>query len=94
MNKLPDTLIKARIAAKMSQKELADIIGFEEEKIKNYEAKNYRFASFSGIIEISTALGIEFDNAFVKVDFDEIEEVKKVAGQWRRRKKGKELQPK
>lgn len=27
-NKLPDTLIKARIAAKMSHKELADTIGF------------------------------------------------------------------
>ncbi|BDA68971.1 hypothetical protein RIVM261_016210 [Rivularia sp. IAM M-261] len=93
-NKLPDTLVKARIAAKMSYKELADIIGFEEEKIKEYEAKNYRFASFSEILEISTALGIEFDDAFVKVDFDEIEEVKKIAEQWRRRKKGKELQPK
>lgn len=93
-NKLPDALIKARIAAKMSQKELADIIGFEEEKIKDYENKNYRFASFSEILQISTALGVEFDNAFVKVDFEEIEEVKKVAEQWRRRKKGKESQPK
>jgi hypothetical protein len=78
----------------MSYKELADIIEFEEEKIIDYEAKNYRFASFSEILEISAALGIEFDNAFVKVDFDEIEEVKKNAEQWRRRKKGKELQPK
>ncbi|BAZ13336.1 hypothetical protein NIES4071_51750 [Calothrix sp. NIES-4071] len=63
---------------------MADIIGFEEE-IKEYEAKNYRFASFSEIIEISAALGIEFDDAFVKVDFNEIEEIKKFAEQWHKR---------
>lgn len=85
-NKLPDALIKARIAAKMSQKELADIIGFEEYKIKEYENKNYRFASFSEILEINAALGVEFDNAFVKVDFEEIQEVKKIAEQCRKRK--------
>jgi DNA-directed RNA polymerase specialized sigma subunit len=32
-NKLPDVLIKARIAAKMSQKELADILGISEERM-------------------------------------------------------------
>ncbi|RUT02168.1 hypothetical protein DSM106972_062430 [Dulcicalothrix desertica PCC 7102] len=43
---LPDVLIKARIAAKMSQKELADILDIEEERIKECESKDYQCASF------------------------------------------------
>ena len=33
-NKLPDVLIKARIAAKMSHKELADILSIDESRVK------------------------------------------------------------
>lgn len=83
-NKLPDILIKARIAAKMSQKELADILGIEEQRIKECEDKDYQCASFCEILEVSAALGIEFDNAFVKVDFFQIEEGKKSAVKWRK----------
>jgi transcriptional regulator with XRE-family HTH domain len=78
-NKLPDTLMKARIAANMTQKELADILGLDETRIKLYEERNYRQATFNEILEISTVLGVEFVDAFVKVDFDEIEECKKIA---------------
>ncbi|MBD2773086.1 helix-turn-helix domain-containing protein [Iningainema tapete] len=81
-NKLPDVLIKARIAAKMSQKELADILGFEEQRIKECEDKDYQCASFCEILEVSAALGVEFDNAFVQVNFEEIEEGKKSAQKW------------
>lgn len=83
-NKLPDVLIKARIAAKMSQKELADILGFEEQRIKECEDKDYQCASFCEILEVSAALGVEFDNAFVQVDFEEIEEGKKSAQKWQK----------
>ncbi len=83
-NKLPDVLIKARIAAKMSQKELAEILGFEEQRIKELEEKDYQRASFSEIREVSAALGVEFDNAFVLVNFEEIEEGKKSAHKWRK----------
>ncbi len=81
-NKLADVLIKARIAAKISQKELADILGFEEQRIKECEDKDYQCASFCEILEVSAALGVEFDNAFVQVDFLEIEEGKKSAQKW------------
>lgn len=77
-NQLPDTLIKARIAAKMSQKELADILEIEEERVQEYESTDYQCASFVEVIEVSTVLCVEFDNAFVKVDFEEIEEGKKI----------------
>ena len=37
LTKLPDALIKARIAAKMSKKELAEIIDMDEERIKEFD---------------------------------------------------------
>lgn len=77
-NKLPDTLIKARIAAKMSQKELADVLGIEEQRVQEYEKTDYQCASFVEVLEASAALCVEFENAFVKVDFEGIEEGKKV----------------
>jgi transcriptional regulator with XRE-family HTH domain len=88
-NKLPDVLIKARIAAKMSQKELADILGISEERIKECESKDYQCASFLEILNVSEALGVEFKNAFVEVDFEEIEEFKKVADKWHKKQQAK-----
>ncbi|BAZ17096.1 hypothetical protein NIES4071_89740 [Calothrix sp. NIES-4071] len=88
-NKLPDVLIKARIAAKMSQKELADILGIEEQRIKECEDKDYQCASFIEVLNVSEALGVEFNNAFVQVDFEEIEEFKEVALEWHQRQQEK-----
>jgi hypothetical protein len=84
LNKLPDALIKARIAAKMSLAELADLLGIEEQKVKEYEDTDYQCASFVEILEVSTALGVEFETAFVKVDFEEIEAVKQSVEKWRK----------
>jgi hypothetical protein len=38
-NKLSDVLIKTRMAAKMSQEELAEIWDFDPERIEEYEKK-------------------------------------------------------
>lgn len=91
-NKLPDVLIKARIAAKMSQQELAYLLGIEEQRIKECEDKDYQCASFCEILEVSAALGVEFDNAFVKVDFEEIEAGKNSAEKWRKWREERQLQ--
>jgi DNA-binding XRE family transcriptional regulator len=88
-NKLPDVLIKARIAAKMTQKELADILGISEQRIKECEDKDYQCASFLEVLDVSEALGVEFKNASVEVNFSEIEEFKKVADKWRKRQQAK-----
>lgn len=88
-NKLPDVLIKARIAAKMSQKELADILGVEEQRIKECEDKDYQCASFIEVLNVTEALGVEFRDAFVQVDFEEIEEFKEIALEWRQRQQEK-----
>ncbi|XZO00543.1 MAG: ATP-binding protein [Microcoleus sp.] len=76
LRKLPDALIKARIASKISQKELADRLEIDEEIIKQHEDTDYQCASFLEIIEISTALGIKFAPATIRVDFDEVTHIK------------------
>jgi DNA-binding XRE family transcriptional regulator len=55
---LPDALVKARIAAGLSQKNLADRLELKEQQIQRYEATDYRTASLSRLQEIVQALGI------------------------------------
>lgn len=82
LNKLPDALIKARIAAKISLDELADRLGINEQRVKQYEQTDYQCASFVEILEVSTVLGVEFETAWVQVDFEEIENVKQTIQKW------------
>lgn len=93
INKLPDALIKARIAAKMSQKELAEILGIDEKRVQEYENTDYQCASFVEILEVSTVLGVEFATAVVRVDFEEIEEMKKIAARWQKKKVSQAAKP-
>ncbi|MBE9083520.1 helix-turn-helix transcriptional regulator [Tolypothrix sp. LEGE 11397] len=86
LNKLPNALIKARIAAQISQQELADILGIDEQRVKEYEDTDYQCASFVEILEVSTALGVEFETATVQVDFSEIEAVKESVDKWQKEK--------
>ncbi|WP_325316014.1 hypothetical protein [Microcoleus sp. PH2017_28_MFU_U_A] len=86
LNKLPDALIKARIAAQIGQQELAQILGIEERRVREYEDTDYQCASFVELLEVSTVLGVEFEIAVIKVDFEEIEAVKQSARKWRKEK--------
>jgi ribosome-binding protein aMBF1 (putative translation factor) len=86
LNKLPNALIKARLAAKISQQELADRLGIDEQRVYEYEDTDYQCASFVEILEVSTALGVEFEAATLQVDFAEIEAVKKSVDKWRKEK--------
>jgi HTH-type transcriptional regulator / antitoxin HipB len=67
LNDLPTTLIKARIAAGMTQKELADKIGVREQQIQRYEASHYHSASFDRLRSIAAALNIEITQAVMQV---------------------------
>jgi HTH-type transcriptional regulator / antitoxin HipB len=67
LNDLPMTLIKARIAAGMTQKELADKIGVREQQIQRYEASLYSSASFDRLKSIAYALNIEITQAVMQV---------------------------
>ncbi|MGB6170320.1 MAG: helix-turn-helix transcriptional regulator [Geitlerinemataceae cyanobacterium] len=59
LHDIPQLLIKARIAAKLSQKELADLAGLTEEKIIHYEENEYEDASFLEVKLAIDALDIE-----------------------------------
>jgi transcriptional regulator with XRE-family HTH domain/Zn-dependent peptidase ImmA (M78 family) len=60
---LPAALISARIAAGLSQKDLADRLGMKEQQIQRYEATNYSGASFSRLSQVVKALGITVQDA-------------------------------
>ncbi|WP_309735158.1 helix-turn-helix transcriptional regulator [Chamaesiphon sp. OTE_75_metabat_556] len=66
---LPIALIKARIAVGMTQKELAEKIGTQEQQIQRYEANHYSAISFDRLVKVAEALGISFD-ASVKIDIE------------------------
>ncbi len=68
LDDLPTTLIKARIAAGMTQKELADKIGLQEQQIQRYEASHYSSASFDRLRAIATALKIEITQAVMQLE--------------------------
>ena len=55
---LPSALIQARIAAGLSQKELAERLNLKEQQIQRYEATEYASASLERMREVIKALGL------------------------------------
>jgi ribosome-binding protein aMBF1 (putative translation factor) len=62
---LPDALIRARIAAGLTQKALAARLGLKEQQIQRYEATRYAGASLSRIQAIADALRIRIHEQIV-----------------------------
>jgi len=63
---LPEGLIRARLAAGLTQKALATRAGLKEQQIQRYEATGYAGASLSRLREIAEALGV---NVHLRFDF-------------------------
>jgi ribosome-binding protein aMBF1 (putative translation factor) len=63
VEELPRVLIRARIAAGLSQKELAKRLGLKEQQIQRYEATEYASASFARVLDVVRALGIRVRKA-------------------------------
>jgi transcriptional regulator with XRE-family HTH domain len=61
LDDLPDALVRARIAAGLSQRELAGRLGMKEQQIQRYEADGYAGASLNRLREVMDALGVELD---------------------------------
>jgi len=59
ISEVPRILIQGRIAAGLTQKELARRLGIKEQQIQRYEATDYSSASLSRLREISRAVGLE-----------------------------------
>jgi HTH-type transcriptional regulator/antitoxin HigA len=53
-------LIETRIAKRISQKDLANLLGMKEQQIQRYEQERYASASLQRLSEISSALNINF----------------------------------
>ncbi len=53
---LPTVLIRARIASGLTQHQLAERVGLQEQAVQRYEANDYSGVSFSRLVEIADAL--------------------------------------
>jgi len=58
LDELPRTLIRARIAAGLTQEELAARLGLKPQQIQRYEATDYHSASMQRMSEVLRALGV------------------------------------
>ena len=59
---LADGLIKARIAAGLSQRAFAQRLELKEQQIQRYEAERYASASYQRLCEVAHALGVRIEN--------------------------------
>lgn len=64
LENLPTILVEARIAAGMSQTDLAQTLGIKPQQIQRYEASNYMGASLARLIEISKILNVHTAGLF------------------------------
>ena len=61
-DELASGLIKARIAAGLSQRALAERLNLKEQQIQRYEAEGYASASFRRLCEVARALEVQVEN--------------------------------
>jgi HTH-type transcriptional regulator/antitoxin HipB len=52
------TLIRARIARGLTQRQLAERVGLPEQAVQRYEAADYAGVSFARLVEIADALEV------------------------------------
>lgn len=59
LEELPDALIQARIAAGLTQEQLAERLDLKKQQIQRYEATRYASASLERLIQIAKALEVQ-----------------------------------
>lgn len=59
LGELPQALVKARIACGMSQRELAEALGWKEQQIQRYEAGEYSSASLRRLLAVASVLHLD-----------------------------------
>jgi ribosome-binding protein aMBF1 (putative translation factor) len=68
LEELPQALIRARIAAGLTQRELAERLGLKEQQIQRYEATEYASADLARVNEIARALDVRVrEDVFLNV---------------------------
>lgn len=63
LRELPLLLIEGRIAARLTQRELAERLDLAEQQIQKYEAMMYAGASLERLQEVADALGLAIEEA-------------------------------
>jgi transcriptional regulator with XRE-family HTH domain len=58
LDDLPSLLVRARIAAGLSQRSLAERLGLKEQQIQRYESSDYASASLSRLRQVADAVGL------------------------------------
>ena len=61
IEQLPTALIRARISCGLTQRQLAERVGLQEQAIQRYEAADYFGVSFARLVEIANALEASVD---------------------------------
>lgn len=64
LEELPRVLVQARIAAGISQTDLAEMLGMKPQQVQRYEATDYMGASLARLIEVSRVLGVKASGTF------------------------------
>ena len=59
LEELPEALIQARIAAGLTQEQLAERLNLKKQQIQRYEATRYASASLERLTQIAKALGVQ-----------------------------------
>ncbi len=59
LHELPTALIEARIAAKLTQRQLAKRIGVAEQQVQRWEADDYDGVNLTRLQDIADALGVQ-----------------------------------
>jgi DNA-binding XRE family transcriptional regulator len=59
LSELPTVLVKARIAAGLSQKELAEKLGVEEREVRSFEKSNYKHATLACLCKVGEVLQVK-----------------------------------
>ncbi len=56
-------LVRARVAAGLSQKQLAQRLGLKAQQIQRYEATRYRTITLGRMLEVAEALGLRLEGS-------------------------------
>jgi DNA-binding XRE family transcriptional regulator len=68
LSDINETLVKARIAKRLTQSDLAKRVNLKEQQIQRYEISNYSTASMDRIIQIADALDLQVEKFKIKVN--------------------------
>ena len=65
LRELPEALIRARVAAGLTQKAVAERLGLKEQQIQRYESTRYAGVSLERIQAVADAIGVKIQERLV-----------------------------